>query len=96
MTRPRHERSHLWLEFRLFLELEGRIVNIDDAPAAAEVIGYPLMIKASAGGGGRGIRVLKSVDDLQQLIPQASAEALAAFGDGGLYLSATFSRRPSH
>ncbi len=44
------------------------------------------MIKAAAGGGGRGIRVAQGPDDLDALIPQAAAEAKAAFGDGGLYL----------
>ena len=53
---------------------------------AAEAIGYPLMIKAVAGGGGRGIRIAESSAELETQIPQASAEARAAFGDGGLYL----------
>ena len=44
------------------------------------------MIKAAAGGGGRGIRIAESPAELEAQIPQASAEALAAFGDGGLYL----------
>ncbi|CAM5762131.1 acetyl-CoA carboxylase biotin carboxylase subunit [Labrys miyagiensis] len=65
---------------------EGRIEGIDEARRVAETIGYPVMIKASAGGGGRGIRVAGTAADLDKLIPQASAEALAAFGDGGLYL----------
>ncbi|MDQ0394379.1 acetyl-CoA carboxylase biotin carboxylase subunit [Labrys monachus] len=65
---------------------EGRIEDPGEALRIAESIGYPVMIKASAGGGGRGIRVAASPADLDRLIPQASAEALAAFGDGGLYL----------
>jgi len=65
---------------------EGRIEGPDEARRVAETIGYPVMIKASAGGGGRGIRVAHTATDLDRLIPQASAEALAAFGDGGLYL----------
>ncbi len=64
----------------------GRIEDAGVARRAAEVIGYPLMIKAAAGGGGRGIRVAASPSELEALIPQASVEALAAFGDGGLYL----------
>jgi acetyl-CoA carboxylase biotin carboxylase subunit len=44
------------------------------------------MIKASAGGGGKGIRPIYTEDDLSQYFPQASAEALASFGDGGLYI----------
>ena len=47
------------------------------------IVGYPIMIKAAAGGGGRGIRVAETQDDLRRLMPLASAEAAAAFGDGG-------------
>jgi acetyl-CoA carboxylase, biotin carboxylase subunit len=65
---------------------KGRIEDAGAAREAAEAIGYPLMIKAAAGGGGRGIRVAGSLAELEAQIPQASAEALAAFGDGGLYL----------
>jgi acetyl-CoA carboxylase, biotin carboxylase subunit len=67
----------------------GSVGRIEDAAAArraAEAIGYPLMIKAAAGGGGRGIRIAASPAELDAQIPQASAEAMAAFGDGGLYL----------
>ena len=65
---------------------EGRVENVPAALRAAETIGYPLMIKAAAGGGGRGIRVAETPADIETLVPQAAAEALAAFGDGGLYL----------
>jgi acetyl-CoA carboxylase, biotin carboxylase subunit len=65
---------------------EGRVEGIEEARRVAAEIGYPVMIKASAGGGGRGIRVAATPTDLDTLIPQASAEAQAAFGDGGLYL----------
>jgi acetyl-CoA carboxylase, biotin carboxylase subunit len=65
---------------------EGRVEGIEEARRVAAEIGYPVMIKASAGGGGRGIRVAATPADLDTLIPQASAEAQAAFGDGGLYL----------
>jgi acetyl-CoA carboxylase biotin carboxylase subunit len=64
----------------------GRIKDAGAASEAAEAIGYPLMIKAAAGGGGRGIRIAASPAELEAQMPQASAEALAAFGDGGLYL----------
>ncbi len=67
----------------------GSAGRIDDAGEAARLaweIGYPVMIKASAGGGGRGIRVAQDAVELARLIPQAQAEAQAAFGDGGLYL----------
>jgi acetyl-CoA carboxylase biotin carboxylase subunit len=65
---------------------EGRVEGVEAAKTVAAMIGYPVMIKASAGGGGRGIRIAESEADLEKLIPQASSEALSAFGDGGLYL----------
>ena len=71
---------------------EGRIAGIAEARTLARNIGFPLMIKAAAGGGGRGIRVIHSESELEQLIPQASAEALAAFGDAGLYLERFIAR----
>ncbi len=61
-------------------------VSVDDARSIALEVGFPLMIKAAAGGGGRGIRVVQRAEDLDEQIAQASAEAKAAFGDGGLYL----------
>ncbi|GGD29570.1 acetyl-CoA carboxylase biotin carboxylase subunit [Aureimonas glaciei] len=65
---------------------DGVVESVEAAVLAARDIGYPLMIKASAGGGGRGIRVARDETELAVLIPQASGEAKAAFGDGGLYL----------
>ena len=65
---------------------EGAIGSVDDALKVVAEIGYPVMIKASAGGGGRGIRVATTDDELAKLIPQASSEAKAAFGDGALYV----------
>ncbi|NSZ66905.1 acetyl-CoA carboxylase biotin carboxylase subunit (plasmid) [Agrobacterium tumefaciens] len=64
----------------------GRIASLDEARATAEKTGFPIMIKAAAGGGGRGIRIAETMADLDRHFPQASAEAAAAFGDGGLYL----------
>jgi acetyl-CoA carboxylase biotin carboxylase subunit len=65
---------------------DGRVESVAEAVAIAEQIGFPVMIKAAAGGGGRGIRVAKTVEELKSLAPQAKAEAEAAFGDGGLYV----------
>ena len=65
---------------------EGRLEGLDAAQAVADEIGFPLMVKAAAGGGGRGIRVAHDRDELIRLVPQAEAEARAAFGDGGLYI----------
>ncbi len=65
---------------------DGVLEDFETAPSFAAAIGYPVMIKAAAGGGGRGIRVASDATELAALLPQASAEARAAFGDGGLYL----------
>ena len=65
---------------------KGRVETPEAASAVVDRIGFPVMIKASAGGGGRGIRVATSREEFDRLMPQASAEALAAFGDGGLYI----------
>ena len=65
---------------------DGVIADIAEAPALAARIGYPVMIKAAAGGGGRGIRIAQDATELGTLLPQASQEARAAFGDGSLYL----------
>ncbi|MGE3871850.1 MAG: acetyl-CoA carboxylase biotin carboxylase subunit [Parvibaculaceae bacterium] len=64
----------------------GRIDDLDEAARIAQRIGFPVMIKAAAGGGGRGIRIAGSKAEFEQLLPQAQGEALAAFGDGGLYI----------
>jgi acetyl-CoA carboxylase biotin carboxylase subunit len=65
---------------------DGRIDTPEDAREAASRLGYPVMIKAAAGGGGRGIRIVNDRAELDRLVPQASVEAKTAFGDGGLYL----------
>lgn len=60
--------------------------SLEEARKAAEKIGYPVMLKACAGGGGRGIRLIRGEEELEPSWMQASAEALSAFGDGSLYL----------
>jgi len=65
---------------------DGVVEDLAEARSLADAIGFPVMIKATAGGGGRGIRVAQDGADFDRLAPQASAEAKAAFGDGGLYL----------
>ena len=62
------------------------LASLQEAAEAAERIGYPVMLKACAGGGGRGIRLLREASQLEGAWNQSSAEALAAFGDGSLYL----------
>jgi propionyl-CoA carboxylase alpha chain len=64
----------------------------DDAGAAAERIGYPVLIKASAGGGGRGMRIVESPADLAQAIASARREATAAFKDGTVFLERWLTR----
>jgi len=65
---------------------KGVLADVDDALATADRIGYPVMIKASAGGGGRGMRVVRNEAELPSLFLQASAEALAAFSNGDMYM----------
>ena len=62
------------------------VASAAEAERAAERIGYPVMLKACAGGGGRGIRLIRSEEELEDAYHQASGEALNAFGDGSLYL----------
>jgi acetyl-CoA carboxylase biotin carboxylase subunit len=61
-------------------------VGVNDARRAAEEIGLPVLLKASAGGGGKGMRRVERAEELEDAFSRASAEALAAFGDGTLYL----------
>ncbi len=68
------------------------ITDMDGALTVAEAIGFPVMIKASAGGGGRGIRVADSVEEFRILAPQAASEAAAAFGDKGIYVEKLIKR----
>lgn len=60
--------------------------NAEEARQAAEKIGYPVLIKASAGGGGKGIRLVKRPEDMERAFETASSEAEKAFGDGRMYL----------
>lgn len=64
---------------------DGPLGSPADAARAAERIGYPLLLKAAAGGGGRGMRVISSASELAEGFVAAQAEAQAAFGDGTLY-----------
>ncbi len=71
---------------------DGRVDDPEHAKAIALAIGFPIMIKAAAGGGGRGIRIAHDMAEFETLMPQASAEAKAAFGDGGLYIEKVIER----
>ena len=64
----------------------GAISDVDEAKRLAREIGYPVLIKAASGGGGRGMKVVPSEDQLETLMKQAGSEAKAAFGDATVYM----------
>ncbi|MEB3362046.1 MAG: acetyl-CoA carboxylase biotin carboxylase subunit [Synechococcaceae cyanobacterium] len=74
---------------------EGLLATPQEAAVLAEHIGYPVMIKATAGGGGRGMRLVNGADQLESLFRAAQGEAEAAFGNPGLYME-KFIDRPRH
>ncbi|NDE38710.1 MAG: ATP-grasp domain-containing protein, partial [Synechococcaceae bacterium WBA_2_066] len=74
---------------------EGLLDTPEEAAQLAETIGYPVMIKATAGGGGRGMRLVRHGDELEPLFKAAQGEAEAAFGNPGLYVE-KFIDRPRH
>ena len=74
---------------------DGIVVGEDEALAFCRTIGYPVMIKASAGGGGRGLRVVRSDDELTSNMETSAREAFAAFGDGSLFIE-KYIDRPHH
>jgi acetyl-CoA carboxylase, biotin carboxylase subunit len=65
---------------------KGALKTVEEASRIGQEIGYPVMLKASAGGGGRGMRVVRSEEALQPLLAQAQAEAAAAFSCGDVYM----------
>lgn len=71
------------------------LVSIDDAAKTAGEFGYPVMLKAAAGGGGKGMRLVTDVHELRSAFETAQAEAAAAFGDSSLYLEKAV-ERPRH
>jgi pyruvate carboxylase subunit A len=74
---------------------EGGVTDIKEALAFVKEAGYPVMIKASAGGGGRGLRVVRTDAELRENMEVASREALAAFGDGAVFIE-KYVERPHH
>jgi acetyl-CoA carboxylase biotin carboxylase subunit len=74
---------------------EGVIQSEDEALDWAKSVGYPIILKASAGGGGRGMRVVRSAQELPALYQAAHIEAANAFGNGDLYME-KFIERPRH
>lgn len=65
---------------------EGAIDNIDQAIKVAQQVGFPILIKASAGGGGKGMRIVEQESELQEQMTLAINEALSAFGDGAVFI----------
>src|SRR5512142_1990488 len=74
---------------------EGILGNEAEAMKYARAVGFPVMLKASAGGGGRGMRIVWRAEDLSNLFHAAQAEAAAAFGNGNLYME-KYIERPRH
>lgn len=74
---------------------DGAIFNIHAAHTLARDLGYPVMVKASAGGGGRGIRIVRSEDELEAQMTAAKQEALACFGNDEIYIE-KFIENPKH
>ena len=74
---------------------KGLLSNVDEAYKLADDIGYPVIIKATAGGGGRGMRLVENSDNLEKMFKAAQGEAEAAFGNDGLYME-KFIKKPRH
>jgi acetyl-CoA carboxylase, biotin carboxylase subunit len=74
---------------------EGIIASEGEAVEWSREVGFPLIIKASAGGGGRGMRIVRNEEELPALFKAASSEAAAAFGNGDLYME-RYVERPRH
>ena len=74
---------------------DGRVTSVEEGLNFAGSAGYPVMVKASAGGGGRGLRVVRSDEELKEAMESGAREALAAFGNADLFLE-KYIERPHH
>ena len=74
---------------------EGGVATVEDARKVARDIGYPVIIKATAGGGGRGMKVARDESDLEVAVSTAQTEAKAAFGNGEVYIE-KYLEKPRH
>jgi acetyl-CoA carboxylase biotin carboxylase subunit len=74
---------------------DGEVETVEQAIEASKTIGFPLIVKAAAGGGGRGMKVAMTADDLVEAVQTAQAEALAAFGNGAVYME-RYLQKPRH
>lgn len=75
--------------------VDHAVEDVDEAIAIAKQIGFPILIKASAGGGGKGMRMVESEDVLQEQMQMAISEAISAFGDGAVFIE-KYVRNPRH
>jgi acetyl-CoA carboxylase, biotin carboxylase subunit len=73
----------------------GVLANVDEAERIAQEVGFPVILKAAAGGGGRGMKIVREHPAIRKSFEGASAEALAAFGDGSMYLE-RYVEEPRH
>ena len=74
---------------------DGGVATVEDAQRAGAEIGYPVIVKATAGGGGRGMKLAKTAQDMAQAFQTAGSEAKAAFGNGDCYIE-KYLGRPRH
>ena len=74
---------------------DGGVSSMEEARAAADKIGYPVLVKAAAGGGGRGMKIARGPENVVEAVSTAKAEAKAAFGDDTVYLE-KYLERPRH
>ncbi|MBI5059296.1 acetyl-CoA carboxylase biotin carboxylase subunit [candidate division KSB1 bacterium] len=74
---------------------DGPVASADDAKAFANRVGYPVLLKAVSGGGGKGMRVVERADDMKSAYEAAQREALAAFADGSVYVE-KYLKNPRH
>ncbi len=74
---------------------DAPVTDLGAALALAGEMGYPVMVKAAAGGGGKGMRVVRAAEELEGALATAASEALKAFGDAGVYIE-KFIERPRH
>lgn len=103
---PRPEDMHLWgdkVRARAkakslglpLMEGSGELQSVEMALEEAERVGYPVMLKASGGGGGRGMRIIRSASELKEAFPRAKAEAGMSFKNDAIYLE-RFVEKPRH
>src|SRR6267142_40199 len=71
------------------------VTSDEEARKIASSVGYPIMLKASAGGGGKGLRLVRAEDEIESALQNTRSEALASFGDAAIYIE-KFVERPRH